>query len=553
MTSLQSSRSRALAVFQAAFLLFFTLGVAIPETAFRSDPDDMLVSLPRVLGYGLLLALALAACLCGVGRLLGARAARIVAALLVASAYLFYLQANLFLPDYGFFDGSDIDYERFDFRGGVEVGVWVLGLLVALYASSWVARHLPGIVGFLLVVQVGSALVAAVTQEGMWDPFERWDRDAAFFDFSNESNVILVMLDGFKGPVFDRAMAELDDPPAFDGFTNFSDTLAAFIFTHMSLPALLSGSTYRNNEPSNDFLAVQLGERSLPETLARQGFTSHVSTDPSYCPSFERTRCMAINPYNERLEILSFLDLVLFRTLPHYAKKPLRLERGWFQRLGREEDWLLPEQRNSIELIEEFERRARVVSGPPTFKFLHLLLPHAPWLLGADCELLPAEKIQTPRAYLGQAACALGLMGGLLSTLERIGVYDSSLVVLFSDHGTAVQFPGEPAFSYQIGRARSLLLLKPPDSRGALQSLANPVSVSDLPSTVASILDLKESYPGESVFEKRSDRSPRRYHVYSGDEVGSYLSPIQEFLVRGPAGEPLSWKEGRLFEPPSDD
>jgi len=535
----------------AAFLLFATVLVFLPENAFRTSSSEIGVSLGRIVGLGLTAAVASSILLATLFLALPHRNHRIATSLVVVLAFLFYLQGNVFLWNYGLFSGKDFDYDAFDLYGIGEVIFWSLALLLGWLRAAWISRHLMQLVGFLLAVQVGTVLAATVMEEGLWETPPRWERDDALFEFSENGNVVILVLDGFKGPLFQRALATHDDPPDFQGFTHFTDVLGAFNYTYMSVPAMLSGESYQNQRPIPNFLAEALGERSIAERLAAAGYMAHASTDASYCSFFRQTRCSSGVPHDESGKLLAFFDFVLFRGLPHYAKKPLRLERsGLLQAFGRDRKELIAYQHESLALIEAFERRASVGAGSPTFKFIHLMLPHSPWVLGADCEPLARMLIQTPRAYLLQAGCSLRLAGQLLQTLERIGLYESSLLVIVSDHGAAVQLPFETRHAVETGRAQPLVLVKPPGARGALRSDATPISLTDLPATVAELVGLQVRYPGQSLFgEAHASPRTRRYYEYSSAATnGEYLPPIQETQVRGPIDDPASWSRGPLFE-----
>jgi len=552
MTNRRPLRSRYLEGFAAAFLLLSTLFVFGPESAFRTNPVEIAISLTRLLALGTLVAVAGALLLACLGLLLRGRSFRVTLAIVVATAFMFYIQTNFFLWDYGAFDGTDLDYAAFDPHGWFEIGAWTAGFLLAWSRADWISRKLVPLVGFLLIAQLGGMLVGSLTHDGLWESPPHWDRDPELFEFSDETNVVVILLDGFTGSTFNRALGGLDNPPDFDGFTYFRDSVSAFNWTHMSVPAILSGGIYNNTQTVPVFMTEELGNRSVPETLARRGFTSHVWTDPYYCPFFEKTRCVSNAPYDEFGLMLSFMDFALFRALPHYVKKPLRLERGVFQAWGSEKGWMIPEQRHSLRLIKDFERNARATSSAPTFKMLHLFLPHGPWVLDSQCERLPPQLIQTVTGYMNQASCGLKVTGDLLATLERIGVYDSSLVIIVSDHGSWAEFPDESSFANKSRRARALTLIKPPNSRGPLQSLSTSVSVSDVPTTIASVLalELVAPYEGRSAFEPNEarDRS-RRYYEHLGEEP-PFLSPIQEFIIQGSVYSSSAWTKGRLIEAP---
>jgi hypothetical protein len=103
-------------------------------------------------------------------------------------------------------------------------------------------------------------------------------------------------------------------------------------------------------------------------------------------------------------------------------------------------------------------------SERPTLNFLHVLLPHEPWQLLPSCHsnvfhsvrkhtpgLPPGDLRWQPDEWLVsqahqrlllQAECVDALVGQLVEKLRTLGLYDSALVVLASDHGVAVR-PGE--------------------------------------------------------------------------------------------------------------
>ena len=89
------------------------------------------------------------------------------------------------------------------------------------------------------------------------------------FQFSSERNVIHVVLDEFQTDVF-VAMLEEDGGSlgrTFTGFTFFADHLGAFPSTSLSVPAMLTGKEFRNEQPVPEFVRQAFSETARDRTI----------------------------------------------------------------------------------------------------------------------------------------------------------------------------------------------------------------------------------------------------------------------------------------------
>lgn len=97
-------------------------------------------------------------------------------------------------------------------------------------------------------------------------------------------------------------------------------------------------------------------------------------------------------------------------------------------------------------------------SNKPLFLALHLCLAHWPytWADGSQ-----AQDAYLPNQYRNSVEGVDKQLGALLQILKEEGLLDNSLVVLFSDHGTAVGLPGDRLIekSHYQGDAESLKLI----------------------------------------------------------------------------------------------
>jgi Sulfatase len=158
--------------------------------------------------------------------------------------------------------------------------------------------------------------------------------------------------------------------------------------------------------------------------------------------------------------------------------------------------------------------------GKPSLDFLHVLLPHGPWLYFPDGKV---QAVASPRApgrvgelwtddglalqawqrHLLQLGFADKLLGRFLDKLERTGLWDKALVVVTADHG--ISFRGgdkrrAPTDTNLAELAFTPLFMKMPgEDKGKVVS--KHVTIDDILPTIADVLGAKVPWKtdGESA------------------------------------------------------
>ena len=153
-------------------------------------------------------------------------------------------------------------------------------------------------------------------------------------------------------------------------------------------------------------------------------------------------------------------------------------------------------------------------TAEPFFAFLHLVLPHQPWLARED-----GTRYATPGEYEGpdittqwrarvtrqrhllQAEYTDRLVGVILDRMKEVGEYDDALIVVVSDHGVSF-VPGGSVRSLSEDDldeiAYAPLLVKEPGQANGTVDDANLLSV-DLVPTIADILGTEPDWDVDGV------------------------------------------------------
>ena len=529
-------------------------------------------------GWAILLGIGCVSCL------LSDRLTRLYAALMFATGVLLWAQGNLLVTDYGLLFGEGLDLNRHLWRAPYEIALWVGGLgLAAVFARKVSA-----------VAAVGSELLIALQVIALMVPIFTADSEARgdapawrpppgqIYQLSRDQNVIHIVLDAFLSEMFaeviERERSTFDRD--FSGFTFFADHLGAFPTTRASMPAMLTGIAYRNEMPLDPFIRENIRDRSIFSVLAGQGYQINSVTfhnqehPPASFPNGQTTARYTIpTPHASYRDYVQFaavqlLDLSLFRHVPHGFKSRVYNEQAWLL-----ETWYSERRRarnarpsNHAAFLEEFAGRMTIAHDEPVYTFIHVALPHPPYVVDADCSFIGPQRASR-LSYAGQGRCALAVVQRLFDRLRNLGVYDRTVIVLTSDHGWNRLRPNHPLRGVKTPagnlddvavRAMPLLAVKPAGSLGPLRTSYAPTAITDIPATILDLISVpNDQLPGRSALRIDPNVSRRRTyarHSWSNARWGRpYLDLLHIFSIDGRVTDPNAWTfQAAILEPASD-
>ena len=323
---------------------------------------------------------------------------------------------------------------------------------LAMY-STILAAVLTATTGIDAATGSSSADVADTEAEG-----ERGDPDLP--------NVYHVVLDMFQTEMFET---QLDDQTRNDlgGFTYFPDTRTEWGRTHLSMSSLYSTDDWDYEQPLDlRMAATYTGDTSAVTKLEEAGYQTtgwihstsfygdqtpfdvmHLTDDlPDAVPASVKPRLAS--------------TLWVYSQLPPRASRAL-LEEEAFAML--EDNAFLPDSFTTaapLTMAAAIDQEADLPAAG-RYTLLHLLVPHVPYVLDADCR---TRAVTEP---VEQSACAMKLVDDLLDELERLDRFEDSTIVIHGDHGAyfellddeLVALPDErESIEWVEARSRSVLL-----------------------------------------------------------------------------------------------
>lgn len=559
----------------AAPALFVVLPLCLfgPHTIFSGNEAEFSAPfralIPPVLAAGAGVALALA----GFGMILPRRLFHRYLALLFGAGLVIWIQGSFLVADYGPLDGSGIDWTREAWRNPYEIALWIGVPALCVAASPRIARIAPFASAVLVALQA-LALVAGALQADTRTTAEWTGPADSMFDLSRKQNIIHIVLDAFQSDFFaeilDEERAELDR--SLSGGVFFADHTAAFPTTMVSIPAMFTGTVYRQERPLPRYVREHFDRGSLFKSLRAAGYRvdniSEIPYDSRSASNTYRIRRPHVS-YAEYAEFAGWqlADLSLFRHAPHILRPAIYNDQAW-----RLQTMLGPGDTsgrrhfpvNGAAILHELANRLTPTVDGPVYKFIHVGIPHRPVTVDATCGYVEGLR-PTRDNYKAQTRCAIRRLVALLDRLRDIGVYDNSLIVIASDHGIGYapqkfvngrQTPGG-ALATLSGKSLALLIVKPPASHGPVRISRAPTTISDIAATVLDAAGLPATLPGEPALKLTETATRvRSFAMYDWEDDGwkhAYFDALDVMEIRGGALDGNNWTLVDSLYPPDAD
>ena len=332
--------------------------------------------------------------------------------------------------------------------------------------------------------------------------------------FVSTPPVVVVIFDQLPLPsLLDRA-SRIDRAlyPNFaalaDGATWFRNASTVSGYTSFALPAILTGAY-----PEPGSLPVAADHPANLFTLLGGRYRLHVQEPlTELCPE---TLCQPARagPAGWLAGVLSDLAVVyLTVVLPEDLAAPLPpVTQGWRDFAARDtflHRWLAPRPgpRDTVTTFID-SLTAETAAAGSTLHFMHVLLPHHPWLY-----LPTGQRFTTHRGDIGlqngrwvddkwagalryqrhllQVQYVDTVVGALVARLRQVGMYDDALLVVTADHGTSLR-PGfpflQPTEASFVDFAAVPLFIKRPGQRRGEVIDANIETIDILPTLAAEL------------------------------------------------------------------
>lgn len=452
-----------------------------------------------------------------------------------------YVQGNYMVSNLPPIDGSEIVWADYAVKGRPQtICLWIIVTVLVCVLVKFI--KLNKFVEVVKVISICMTLMLAVTLVSVCLTTEGYAKKKYssitvqnMFEMSTDTNVILMVLDATDAATMkELLLAHEDYRDLFEDFTYYNNTSSAYPATSLSVPYILSGEWFENEQDMEDYLVHVYRDSAFLKNLEAQNYKMGLyGTDiPFEDDSIYRfdnimQDTIHVNSYKDFIE--HELKLIGYRYAPFDFKKYCEVELYDFYALQKKEggaplyNWANPDFYNNI------NQNAVTYTDEKCFKFIHTEGSHVPYQYDKFL-----NKIENGTYEQNMEAC-LTTIAMYLFKLRQAEVYDNSIIMIMADHGGY-------SCEGQWGRQNPILFVKGLNEKHPFEMSEAPISFEDFPDAYQRLLD---GAAGTEVFPyKEGDERERRFlfYEYEGEKH------LKEYVIKGHASDENALVEtGQVF------
>ncbi len=431
-----------------------------------------------------------------------------------------YLQGTFFASKLPPLDGREIHWQEYraeNIKGIIlfliiAAAVFLVFFLLGKDTTKKCIKHISLIL-FLILLLTG-IIYCTQSIDGIPGK-EIYYTNENILEMSEDSNLIIFLADQVDAEAFKEVMSVHEEyGKIFEDFTFFENTMSGYAWTLRSIPFILSGQWFENEQSYWDYTPQALNNSPLFSYLQNHHYKMGF-----YGQYGEYTYAVKDLPFEnlaEKNEHFTYPDKFIkmqiklsgYRYLPFFLKP--------FCYLSADDLYLdaLKTDEHSIHYVvnSDFYKSISDMNVSETedkcFKFIYILGAHAPFEYPAESEYIEDYS------YLSGIENTVSTFSFYLSKLKDAGVYDNSAIIFMADHGYAPELPGG------VGRQNPVFLVKGIHEKHPFQISDSPVSHADLIEKYPALAEGEES---TMVFSYPDKDRKRRYLLYAfGEENVMY-------------------------------
>lgn len=374
-----------------------------------------------------------------IGLVLPSRIRYIYLVLLFAVGIAMYIQGNILRTDFGLLNGEDIPWEEFSTDNTISIIMWFVVIVGVLLFALLKKRLFCSVMPY---VSMGICLVLTITLISVGLPNLGQEKKAqgvltkkGEFELSEKENTVVFLLDAMD-IAYTQSYFE-SHPEAIemlDGFTLFSNTVGAYGYTMTAVPHILTGQAYLNEQPYSEYLEEAYAQSPLFDTLEKRDYEIFVYDNEALLSGFEQFHNFeTVESYiNDKIGFVSDLSkLVAFRYAPQPMKKQFEAYSTVLNpyRTTMATHSQYPAYNDPEFYLDLKAQGLSVEKERPTFHYYHMFGAHPPFTMDENGDYLQNSDRQK------QISGVWHIVLEYIEQMKKRGVYDSSNIVILSDHG----------------------------------------------------------------------------------------------------------------------
>ncbi len=446
-----------------------------------------------------------------------------------------YVQGNFLIGSLPAIDGTWINFDTFKTEKMISLILWIIvsgSVIFCLVKFKFkMVENVAKYSSYIIMAMLFCSMLSFLTVDGfLVHKSSVVATYKGYNEMSEDKNFIIFLLDAVDSVTFKDEVARLSKTDTLlEDFTYYPDTLGGYPFTQNSIPLILTGKWYENEELFSKFYTKAYDESPLFKKLEEENYSINLYEDDLNGYSGSNYERFTNVERLKKVNVLEFLEeeskIILYKYLPYQLKWRASIgSLNFADSKGTTKNEVYT--RYDIPNYEKYKNDKITKTSGNNFKFIHLEGAHNPKRY--DINLNIVEK----GSYLGNIDASITVLETYLKRLKDNGVYDNSVIVIMSDHGFK-----EVAY----GRQNPILYIKGINEKHKYKVSSNKVSYGDLYTAFSQLIDGDKS---DKLFTNTQDKE-RRYIFYEYNDA----KHMREQTQVGKASNPKTLKDtGKKYE-----
>lgn len=456
-----------------------------------------------------------------------------------------YVQGNYLTGNLPPLDGTTFSWKDYSSGHNVTIILWCIVVAVVFILFRILKREqfyslIRYISAGMMAVLLLTLGIECITQKGCQDKLDASVTTEQQFEMSQDKNFIILILDALESDTFNDVMKNHPEyKQIFSDFTYYANTTGAYPFTSRSIPFMLSGEWFENEEPFENYVEHAYKDSPLLSGLKKEGYKLDIYEPDMPITDSNIQRFENVMEYDT--VISSYIDFILyelkltgFKYAPFELKKSCVINTGDFKNLREEKSyndypttWF---SGYNTQFYEDIREESVIYTEPKCFKFIHIEGAHVPFQYDKDVNVIENGT------YEQNIEASITITNAYLEKLKNAGVYDNSVIMVMADHGY------NWTEGYPCARQNPILMVKGINEKHEMHVSDAPISYDDLQTAYMRLLDGESS---DRIFDwQEGDKRERRFLMYT------YLKEdfMTEYVQTGEASDITTiYPTGREF------
>ncbi len=418
-----------------------------------------------------------------------------------------YIQGNYLAGSLPTLDGSPIIWSDYTKQSLISIGMWLVLIVVNIVLYKKLSKEYTSIVKYVslavfAMLSVSLVSILLTNKEIYVEKGSYTSTTDNINQISKNKNFLMLVVDMADSRTFNNVLKNMGKEELLKDFTYYPDTLSAYPFTRESIPFMLSGewfveqdtfTNYYNDAMDNSKFLKTLRDKNYDINIyeSELGWTNEKALDVNNIKAvnFEIDKS---NLFKQEFKYLSF------KYLPFNLKKYSNIESLDYT-LCRKSDL---DTNNIYKMENDFvydELNSLKTQKNNYFQFLHIDGGHYPWDMNKDF-----EKIENG-TYEEKIESSIVVIEKYLDRIKESGQYDNSVIIILADHGNNGYDP--------VGRQNPILYIKGTNEKNIKMKVSDKkVSYDDLNQSI--YYDLLDGKKSDDLLTNIDKNRKRRFIWY---------------------------------------